>query len=146
MQKLRKGFTLIELMIVLAISGLIIGLVLVAASAAQRNGRDTTRRADTQKLATAIEQWASNHNGALPKDGAELNGLSASGYIDANKFKDPSTNEAYSLGFISPAQAVPDPPFWDFGLGRMYYVYDSASPGTYKLITKLESGKFTYAP
>lgn len=145
MKKLRQGFSLIELMIVLAIAGLIISLVFVAASAAQRNGRDTTRRADTQKLATAIEQWAANNNGALPKDGGELNSLKTSGYLDVTKFKDPKTGVVYNFGIFTSVSGAKSNPFWGFD-GNMYYIYDPASPNTYKLVTKLESGSYEYTP
>ncbi len=145
MKKLRQGFTLIELIIVLAIAGLVISLVFVAARSAQRNARDTTRRADTQKLATAIEQWAANKNGALPKDASELNSLKTTGYIDVTKFKDPKTGAEYSFGFFSTIGAAKSNPFWGFD-GNMYYIYDSTSPNTYKLLTKLESGSYEYTP
>lgn len=145
MKKFRQGFSLIELMIVLAIAGLIISLVFVAASAAQRNSRDTTRRADTQKLATAIEQYASNHNGALPKDGAELNSLKTDGYIDTAKFKDPKTGSVYNFGLFVTVAAAKLNPFWTWD-GNMYYIYDSANPNSYSLLTKLEAGEYNYTP
>ena len=143
MKKLRQGFSLIELMIVLAIAGLIISLVFVAASAAQRNGRDTTRRADTQKLATAIEQWAANNNGALPPatDDMLVNELFNKGYLDQSKFKDPSTGSPYSMR----ARAGSADPYYGF-TGLIYYVLDSPSTGKYTIITPLESGKYTYSP
>lgn len=142
MKKIRQGFTLIELIIVLAIAGLIISLVFIAASAAQRNGRDTTRRADAQKLATAIEQYAANKNGQLPQTEAELNTLTSAGYLNAAKFKDPSTGNTYTtlmrdragVNFIYP--------------GIVYYVPDSVTaPTSYSIIMSLEDGKkFEYTP
>ena len=36
-------------------------------------------------------------------------------------------------------------PFWGFD-GNMYYIYDPASPSTYKILTKLESGSYEYTP
>lgn len=145
MKRFRAGFTLVELTIVLAIAGLIISLVFVAASAAQRNGRDTTRRADTQKLATAIEQWAANNNGALPKDGLELNRLKTDGYIDVAKFKDPKTGSVYNFGLFATVAAAKSNPFWTWD-GNMYYIYDSTNPNSYSLLTKLESGEYNYTP
>lgn len=141
MKKIRQGFTLIELMIVLAIAGLIISLVFVAASAAQRNGRDTTRRADAQKLATAIEQWSANNNGALPDGQSDLDKLFSENYLDANKFKDPKSGATYLL---RQSTSAPTSFFWE---GILFYVYNpSVSPGQYFITTKLESGAHTYRP
>lgn len=141
MKNLRRGFTLIELIIVLAIAGLIISLVFVAARAAQRNARDTTRRADTQKLATAIEQWAANNNGALPK-GTDMPSLKTNGYLDASKFKDPGKKEEYIIlvqtNSLNPGFCFPK---------YMAYVPDSlTTPTKYSLETCLESGIHKYTP
>lgn len=50
MYKKVKGFTLLEVMVVLAIIGILAGLVLFGISAAQRNARDTERKAGLQDL------------------------------------------------------------------------------------------------
>ncbi len=144
MQKLRKGFTLVELIIVLAIAGLIISLVFVAASAAQRNSRDTTRRADTNKLATAIDQWASNHNGALPiaPDVAPGGQLFTDGYLDINKFKDPSADANYVILY----QDTPLNPAACFTKYIGYIVDSTTAPTTYHLETCLEAGVYKLNP
>lgn len=151
MKKLRQGFTLIELIIVLAIAGLIISLVFVAASAAQRNGRDTTRRADAQKLATAIEQWSANNNGALPDGTTDdifsttaPNSLFTAGYLDATKFRDPSTGVTYRGFGRAGFDVNGNPQSYQFAApGQMYYVKNGDS---YTIVTPLESGKYTYTP
>ncbi len=61
-----KGFTIIEVMIVLAIAGLIILIVLLAVPALQRNGRNTAIKNDSSAITAAIAEFASNNDGALP--------------------------------------------------------------------------------
>lgn len=64
--KSTKGFTLIEVVIVLAIGALIILVVLQAVSSAQRNQRDQARRQEAGQIAGALEQYAANNQGIYP--------------------------------------------------------------------------------
>ncbi|MBR2997374.1 type II secretion system protein [Candidatus Saccharibacteria bacterium] len=61
-----RGFTIIEVVLVLAIAGLIFLMVFIALPALQRSQRDTQRRDDLARVATAINNYSSNNNGALP--------------------------------------------------------------------------------
>jgi len=63
-----KGFTLIEVVIVLAIAGLIFVIVFLAVGAAQRSRRDNERRAAVSRLLAAAEQDAANEGGSVPTD------------------------------------------------------------------------------
>lgn len=62
----QEGFTIIEVMIVLAIAGLIILIVLLAVPALQRNSRNTQRKNDVSSVVGAIQEYSNNHNGQLP--------------------------------------------------------------------------------
>ena len=64
-----EGFTIIEVLIVLAIAALILLIVFLAVPALQRNSRNNARKNDASRISTAIANWVSNNNGALP--GAE---------------------------------------------------------------------------
>lgn len=61
-----KGFTIIEVMIVLAIAGLVILIVLLAVPALQRNGRNTANKNDASSVAGGISEYRSNNDGANP--------------------------------------------------------------------------------
>ena len=61
-----KGFTIIEVMIVLAIAGLILLIVFLAIPALQRNSRNTQRKNDVARMSSAINEYVSNNNGQLP--------------------------------------------------------------------------------
>jgi prepilin-type N-terminal cleavage/methylation domain-containing protein len=60
-----KGFTIIEVLIVLAIAGLIMLIVFLAVPALQRNARNQSRQSDGAKLSAAITQCLSNNNGRV---------------------------------------------------------------------------------
>lgn len=61
----KQGFTIIEVVLVLAIAGLIFLMVFVALPALQRSQRDTQRREDVSKVAAAINTYKTN-TGSLP--------------------------------------------------------------------------------
>jgi prepilin-type N-terminal cleavage/methylation domain-containing protein len=61
-----QGFTIIEVMIVLAIAGLILLIVFLAVPALQRNSRNTQRKNDASHLASVISEWKSNNGGTTP--------------------------------------------------------------------------------
>lgn len=63
-----KGFTIIEVVLVLAIAGLIFLIVFLALPQLQRSRRDTQRRGDAGKVLSALEAYASNSNGQYPTD------------------------------------------------------------------------------
>ena len=64
--KQEKGFTIIEVLIVLAIAGLIILIVFLAVPALQRNSRNTAMKSDVQNLLGGISEYQSNNNGRMP--------------------------------------------------------------------------------
>jgi prepilin-type N-terminal cleavage/methylation domain-containing protein len=61
----QKGFTIIEVMIVLAIAGLILLIVFLAVPALQRNSRNTSRKSDVGRVGAAVTTVLGNNNGAI---------------------------------------------------------------------------------
>jgi prepilin-type N-terminal cleavage/methylation domain-containing protein len=72
-----RGFTIIEVLIVLAIAGLIMLIVFLAVPALQRNSRNTQRANDASRALAAINECLSNNSGNLANcnnpAGARLN-------------------------------------------------------------------------
>lgn len=64
------GFTIIEVVLVLAIAGLIFLMVFIALPALQRSQRDSQRRTDLGKVTEAIVAYQGNNNGRLPGNGS----------------------------------------------------------------------------
>jgi prepilin-type N-terminal cleavage/methylation domain-containing protein len=64
--KKQSGFTIIEVMIVLAVAGLIMAIVFLAIPALQRSNRNTQRKNDATRLAGLVAEYNSNNNGQLP--------------------------------------------------------------------------------
>ncbi|MDB5179923.1 MAG: hypothetical protein JWN12_555 [Candidatus Saccharibacteria bacterium] len=62
----QKGFTIIEVVLVLAIAGLIFLMVFIALPALQSSQRDTARKGDVSGVASAITTYGSNNRGAFP--------------------------------------------------------------------------------
>ena len=62
----KKGFTIIEVVLVLAIAGLIFLMVFIALPALQRAQRNTQREDDLSRFLTAVTEYQSNNSGRLP--------------------------------------------------------------------------------
>ena len=122
----KKGFTIIEVVLVLAIAGLIFLMVFLALPALQRSQRDTQRKNDASRLRAAVTDYTSNNRGKLPWDGTALNGDFISKYITTNEtttFNDPSTNSQYTVVPATGATGAPT------ALGQMK-VSNNAKCGT----------------
>ncbi|MGH7156922.1 MAG: type II secretion system protein [Candidatus Saccharimonadales bacterium] len=61
-----RGFTIIEVMIVLAIAGLILAIVFLAVPSLNRSAHNNSRKNDATHLAGLVSEYASNHAGTLP--------------------------------------------------------------------------------
>ena len=99
--KNRDGFTIIEVVLVLAIAGLIFLIVFLALPALQRNQRDTQRRNDVGRVITAVTNFTANNNGDIPSDAefiATGSGSFLEEYLNAgdDEFADPSEGD-YTL-------------------------------------------------
>jgi type IV pilus assembly protein PilA len=62
----QEGFTIIEVLIVLAIAGLIMLVVFLAVPALQRNARNTQAKSEAASILGATTEFMSNNNGKLP--------------------------------------------------------------------------------
>ena len=63
-----KGFTIIEVVLVLAIAGLVFLMVFIALPALQAAQRDTQRRADVAIIIAAVKNYTKNNHGKAPPD------------------------------------------------------------------------------
>ena len=90
----KQGFTIIEVVLVLAIAGLIFLMVFVALPALQRSQRDTQRRNDLSRVDTSLVQYQTNNQNTnlgsnLPEDGA----FAANVHFYADNTEDPSCSD-----------------------------------------------------
>ena len=103
--KSKKGFTIIEVVLVLAIAGLIFLMVFIALPALQRSQRDTQRRDDMARFMSQLSQYQSNNAGNTPntKPGITSSedeyGKFITNYLEAggDSFNDPSTGTVYII-------------------------------------------------
>lgn len=66
---LKKGFTLVELLIVITIIGILAGLSLVSYNGTQGKARDATRKSDLRDLQKALQSYYADNNSTYPNTG-----------------------------------------------------------------------------
>ncbi len=99
-----KGFTIIEVVLVLAIAGLIFLMVFIALPSLQRSQRDTQRRDDISRFVSQLTSYSTNNRGAIP---TSLDAITTSGTgfaeqymkMSDNEFNDPKSGEHYTFAF-----------------------------------------------
>lgn len=94
-KKKEGGFTIIEVVLVLAIAGLIFLMVFIALPALQRSQRDTQRKNDLSRAQTAVNNYRTSNRNALPADVASYNVKIIGNYLKAqgDAFEDPSRGD-----------------------------------------------------
>jgi prepilin-type N-terminal cleavage/methylation domain-containing protein len=147
-----KGFTIIEVVLVLAIAGLIFLMVFIALPALQAGQRDTARKSDVANVAAAVSSYSSNNRGdsvntakLRTQVGSNISSNSTSVIVNTTSGAQTITYQAGSATASTAARAVQD--------GLVVVTYSTKcgtssasqvlSPGTarqYTVVTKLEGG------
>lgn len=114
----KKGFTIIEVVLVLAIGGLIFLMVFIALPALQRSQRNTQREDDLARVLTAVNDYQTNNSGKTPFENGGVNPNFLKRYVDeetvydatkpittcGDQFKDPD-GECYQIRVAGSAKA-----------------------------------------
>lgn len=87
---LRKGFTLLELLVVIAVIGILIAMGTVAFATAQKKSRDARRRADMKVMQDAFEQYFADNTTY-----AACNTMGAVEYVPSGLPVDPKNTGGY---------------------------------------------------
>ncbi len=64
--KRKNGFTLLELLVVIGIIGILLSLITVSFTSAQKQGRDARRKQDLAAIQNAMEQYYSQNSFTYP--------------------------------------------------------------------------------
>ena len=96
--KSKKGFTIIEVVLVLAIAGLIFLMVFIALPALQRSQRDTQRRNDMSRFMSQLSSYQTNNSGKVPANqNAYTKFVTDYLTVGGDTFQDPSTGATYVI-------------------------------------------------
>jgi prepilin-type N-terminal cleavage/methylation domain-containing protein len=94
--KSKEGFTIIEVVLVLAIAGLIFLMVFIAFPGLQRSQKDTQRRNDLANLATRIIDYQTNNRNQIPDTSTGSTAWDAFKKQYFSEYEDPDGN-AYKI-------------------------------------------------
>ncbi len=121
----RKGFTLVELLIVVGIIGILATLLMANFIGVRQRARDAQRKSDLRQIQSALELYRSDQGSYAPASGTSVGacGASLKAGTPANTYMqkipcDPSGTSAYNSG---------------------NYYYTSSGGTTYQICTCLEN-------
>ena len=152
----KKGFTIIEVVLVLAIGGLIFLMVFIALPALQRSQRNTQREDDLARVLTAVNDYQTNNSGKTPfEDGKTVNANFLKRYVDeetqydatkpitvcGDQFKDPD-GECYQIEWRGNATAGQKGVSTNLtSFDHTFYVYTNAGCGDLEGTYDVGTGK-----
>lgn len=116
----KKGFTIIEVVLVLAIAGLIFLMVFIALPALQRSQRDSQREQDLSRFMSQISSYQSNNRNKVPAADNVSNFVDGYLKVGGDTFEDPSGKD-YNVNGGTGAVDAPTIGDNDEGLGDIYY-------------------------
>lgn len=137
--KTKQGFTIIEVVLVLAIAGLIFLMVFIALPALQRSQRDTQRRDDMARFLSQVNQFQANNAGNTPNTKAAAAGANVKDAYDAfitdylevggDSFNDPSTGSKYQIEAVTDCNTACNQESTGDDVGIMHVYYNAKCDG-----------------
>jgi prepilin-type N-terminal cleavage/methylation domain-containing protein len=115
-----SGFTIIEILIVLAIAGLILLIVFLAIPALQRNARNNQRKQDVQAVLEAVSSYALSNNGNFLNCGPD-SCIGDGNLLQYSKLTYYRDGDQVEVRALAPGQEAPTPTFDD---RETVYVYN----------------------
>lgn len=144
MKNSKKGFTIIEVVLVLAIAGLIFLMVFIALPAMQRGQRDTQRRDDMARVLSQLNQYQANNKGAIPANSDQMTAFFAN-YFKAGEFNDPQNGNPYVTKWVACTSGKCTPTLQEGTVNYMYHAICEGETPVYNsgnrkaaIVTKLE--------
>lgn len=125
-----RGFTVIEVVLVLAIAGLIFLMVFLALPALRVGQRDQQRRSDAAMLRATMEEWRVNSGGSVIDSQADIDSVET---MFAREHKDPTSGQPYNIIFYSSHtnhESVVDPPLGSIAFVSAHVCGSDAANGT----------------
>ena len=125
--KKENGFTIIEVVLVLAIAALIMLLVFLALPALQRSQRDTQRKNDVSRMQAAVSNFKSRNQGKIPSGAAGWDAFFKNEMrVAGDTFADPSGAD-YEAEVITTGNFTPDnlgsQKSWSEATAKNIYIY-----------------------
>lgn len=131
----RRAFSLLELLIVVAIIGILVSVGVVSYSTAQKKSRDSRRTADMKAVQAAFEQYYADNNGSYPSSCAAVDVT----YLPAGIPVDPKTGTSYTVGATCSLTSYCFCALLESGSGNAGAACNySASPKTYFCVSSLQ--------
>lgn len=127
-----EGFTIIELLIVMAIMGILATLIFTVSQTSQMRGRDAQRKSDLKQLSNAMELFFSDHGQYPPSSSGAISACpySAGGSTDCSWGSGSFSDDTGSVYM----RTVPADPKQN----RNYYYDTSLTQNAYRLYASLE--------
>lgn len=125
MRKMPKelgGFTIIEVILVLAIAGLIFLMVFIALPTLNRSQRDSKRQRDMGTVANAITKYQQNNNGKLPTAPSKVDATESEALPECSTTSTSSAKSAqcFIRNYLNAVNATEnefqDPSGWYYGI------------------------------
>lgn len=145
----QQGFTIIEVVLVLAIAGLIFLMVFIALPTLQRNQRDTQRRDDIARFKAQLSQYQANNKGVVPvAANCSVAAVTTfvSGYLHNGttlKWEDAATGNQYPCNGTTALAGTDTAGEWQYAnsakcVGETLTAITPAEPRQYAVAMKLE--------
>lgn len=131
-----KAFTLIELMVVMAILGVLVTIAIVSFRSSQARGRDAKRKSDLKQMSSALELFYSDY-ARYPDDTGGL--IQACPYNPSTQSGSNCTwgSGSFNDGKTTYFKVLPDDP--SNGFTYFYRVPDSPANQKYQLFAYIEN-------